>query len=302
MYNHLHALIWKKRLRIVNPIGNRVSNSLFSIEFWIRHAKIFIRYCPCGFNFHDLFFIRYFIQKVSHYKRDVIPVLERWCNLSTTLEFHIALRSESFHNMYVNIIQSMLDLDPRSVARCHLSVYHHSDHRSFDMLDRDVRRYNDMVTVFINHVSERIELFLKSELPYLRQYNQTEDQKSNFYHYSNILYYFWLVYWQSRDGRNEVHPQISHYGNADHPRINTGGDPLASSDNMEDIRRLYAFLTTMAPDIIDWLARLNVYRNEVIEYYNVFRHNIEYILDDQSWTHPIRGRCGWERQYFSMTR
>lgn len=301
MYNYLHASTWKKHLRIVNTVRNFVSNSVLSIRFWIRPTQICIRYWPVWFNFHDLFFIRYFKQKDNHYARDLIPVLKRWCNLSTTLEFHVSLRSQSFRNMFMDIIQTMRYMDHSSVARRHLSGYHYFDYRSFDLLVRDVRRYNDMVRVFINHVTERIEIYLKTELPYLQEYASSNDQQSNVYYYSGIVYYFWLVYWQSRDGRHETKPEIIHYGGIHDLRIDPSREPIALADSEDDIRKLQTFLNELTPDVVDWLTRLNHYRNEVIEHYNIFRQNIERILEDQSWTRPVKGRCGWEQQYFSVT-
>jgi len=284
----------------------RVTNTIWDIGCYRFNLlagpfKIVIRFIQLGFNIHDLFFIRFFKLKDSHYKNDIIPILQHLRNMSTALSPHVDLRSRSFHNMFVNVIQEMQQIDNKSMARCHLQAYHYSDYRAFEIITKDVRRYNDMVQVFINHVTERIELYLKIELPYLRKYSSSEELQSNYYHYNNIVFYFWLVYWQSRDGKIETQPEIVHYGNAHYLRINTSGEPIASADNDDDIRKLHIFLTTLAPDVVDWLTRLNTYRNEVVGHLNTFIQNIEHILDDHSWNKSIKGTCGWERGFRSLS-
>lgn len=160
--------------------------------------------------------------------------------------------------------------------------------------------YNGMVMTFINNITEEIDIYLKIQLPYIRQYNPQEDPQSNFYHYSSILYYFWLVFWQSRDGRHETRLETVQYGNSHHLRIGPSGEPIASANYENDIIKLQTFLTNKTPDVINCLTRLNGYRNEAVDQYTVFRHNIERLLENQAWTRPIRGRCKWERQYFNI--
>jgi len=187
MYFHSNASNRTKHLRIFHSIRNHVRSSLPIVKFWIRPIEIIVRYWPVGFSFHDLFFIRYIKQKDNHYDKDLIPVLQRWCNQDTNLQFHVSIRSQSFHNMFLNVAHSMRFLDPRSVAQDHLYSYHYSDNRSFELLEKNVGIYNNMVGSFINGFTGDIEIFLKTELPHIRRYKQEEDLQMNFYHYSSIL-------------------------------------------------------------------------------------------------------------------
>ena len=157
-----------------------------------------------------------------------------------------------------------------------------------------------MVGSFINGFTENIEIFLKTELPNIRQYTQEEDPQTNLYHYSSIIYYFWLVYWQSRDGRHETQLEIVQYGNSHHLRIGPSGEPIASTNDKDDIIKLQTFMTNKTPNVISRLTRLNEYRNGVIEQYTEFSRSIKRLLEKQAWTRPIRGRCRWEQQYFSI--
>ncbi|MGH9977338.1 MAG: hypothetical protein ACRD8Z_16130, partial [Nitrososphaeraceae archaeon] len=91
---------------------------------------------------------------------------------------------------FLNMIHKMRSLDRNSVARDHLYTYHYFDSRSFELFQKNIGIYNNMVGSFINGITADIEIFLKTKLPYIRQYRQEEDPQSNFYHYSNILYYF----------------------------------------------------------------------------------------------------------------
>jgi hypothetical protein len=301
MYSHLHASNWKKYLGIIDTLWNCRNRLRFGRgSFRVKLCKCINRYWIVGFSIHGLFFIRYFKQKDEHYERDLIPVLDRWCNQTTNLEFHIPIRAQSFHNMFLNLIHNLSFLDSMSVARDHLSSYHYSDNRSFELLQKTMGIYNNMVGSFINGITADIEVFLKLELPTIRQYRHKEDPKSNFYHYSNILYYFWLVYWQSRDGRQETRLEMIQYGNSHHLRISTSAEPIASADNIEDIVKLQTFMTNKTPSVIFRLTRLNEYRIEATEQYEVFRQNIRLLLEKQAWTRPIRGRCKWEQQYFSI--
>jgi hypothetical protein len=90
------------------------------------------------------------------------------------------------------------------------------------------------------------------------------------------------------------------YGNAHHLRIAPSAEPIASANDKDDIIKLQTFMTDNIPDVIFRLTRLNEYRNEAIEQYSVFRQNIELLLQKQAWTSPIKGRCKWEQQYFSI--
>jgi hypothetical protein len=202
--------------------------------------------------------------------------------------------------MFLNMIRNMHAHDSNSVAQDHLYSYNYSDSRSFELLQKNVEIYNIMVGSFIDGFTGDIEIFLKTELPHIRQYRQDDDQQTNFYHYSSILYYFWLVYWQSRDGKHETQLEIVQYGNAHHLRIAPSTEPIASANNKDDIIKLQTFMTNKTPDVIFRLARLSQYRKEVIEQYTVFRQNIEKLLQKQAWTRPIRGRCEWEQQYFNF--
>jgi hypothetical protein len=278
LYSLLDASSRKKCLGITYSVRNRLCYSISSPKFWVRFGQIIIRCWPIGFSFHDLFFIRYFKQKDAHYERDLIPVLQRWCNQDTNLQFHPNIRAQSFHNMFLNLIDNMYFFDRNSVARDHLDSYHYSDNRSFELFQKNVGIYNNMVGSFINGFTGDIEIFLKTRLPNIRQYRQEENPQSNFYHYSNIIYYFWLVYWQSRNGRHETHLEITHYGNAHHLRISTGGEPIASMNSEDDVIRLQTFISNMTTDAIFRLNLLNQYRNETIEQYAVFRQNIEQVV------------------------
>ena len=71
-------------------------------------------------------------------------------------------------------------------------------------------------------------------------------------------------------------------------------------DNEDDVIKLQTFISNMTPNAIFRLTRLDQYRNETVEQYAVFRQNIKQVLEKQAWTGPIRGRCGWEQEYFSI--
>jgi len=198
------------------------------------------------------------------------------------------------------MIDNMRFLDRNSVAQDHLYSYQFSDNRSFELLQKNIGIYNTMIGSFINGFTDDIEIFLKTRLPNIREYRQEEEPKSNFYYYENIIYYFWQTYWESRDGRHKTHLQIDNYGNAHHLKISTGGEPIASMDNENDVNKLQTFLSNMTTHAIFRLNRLNQYRTEAVEQYAVFRQNIRQLLEKQVWTRPIRGRCKWEQQYFSI--
>lgn len=297
MYSLSHATNWKKYSIFSDTVrncGSRFSSSCF----WL--YKCFDNYWIVGFNFRDFFFIRYLRQKDNHYDKDLIPVLERWCNQDTNLQFHVSIRAQSFHNMFLNLVHNMRFLDRMSVARDHLYSYDYSDNRSFELLQRNVGIYNNMVGSFVNSFTDDIEIFLKTELPHIRLHKQKEDPQTNFYHYSSILYYFWLVYWQSRNGRQETRLEMVQNGDAHHLKIAPNAEPIASASDKDDVIKLQTFMTNKTPNVIFRLTRLNQYRNEVIEQFTEFKHNIERLLENQAWTRPISGRCRWEQQYFSI--
>jgi hypothetical protein len=290
--------------------GSKVSNKFRVIDtiwrvryhsrnFRSRLFKIIISFNLIGFSIHDFFFIKYFRLRDNHYKNDIIPTLKQWCNIDTALSPHIQIRLRSFDNLFVNVIKDMLEIDDKSMARCHLESYTYSDVRSFEKLVKSIVQYNNMVQVFINTLMEKVEWHLKLKLPHLQKHNAL-CPKENKYYFPNIIYCFWLACLDSLHERVETRTEIVQYGDRHHLRISTTQELMASSENKNDIIALQTFLVDMTPDIIDWFRRLIIYRNEAIEDYNMFRQNIEHILDDHWWNKSLKGTCGWERGFWRL--
>jgi hypothetical protein len=204
--------------------------------------------------------------------------------------------------MFISAIERIRQLDPESMARCHLESYHYSDDRSLTNISRHVQFFNEMVRVFIYDVYERVHTYIATKLLFMSPYDQTYWSETNYYHYSNIVYYFWLVFWERRNGKNETHLELTQNGNEYHIRIRPSAELIAVTKNGEDAEKLYRYLCERTPDVVDWLNRLETYRNEVIGHYNTFIDNIRFILSEYRWIQSFKGRCVWERRSWGIRR
>lgn len=254
-------------------------------------------YCGCFY-----FFIKYFESQQQHYRDDIIPIFRSWCEIGTPLQFHADFREHQFGNMFIDAINRIRHSDPQLMARCHLESYPYSDDRSLQAISHQVQQFNDRVRVFRHHVYEAVYTYAATQLFLMRPYDQIDWSEKNYYHYSNIVYYLWLVFWERRGGKYETHLELKQNGNEYHIRIIPSAEPIAMTTNKEDAEKFNKYFCDQTPDLVHWLNRLETARNEVVNRYNTFIQNIMSILSEYRWTwvQSIRGRCEWERHFWRI--
>jgi hypothetical protein len=288
----------KKCLRIVDTIRSYRSNTFWDTKLWLRLLTICRKYWPIGFSFHDFFFIRYFQQKDVHYESDIVAIFREWARLDPALRFDTSLRPELFKKMLINFIDNLNRYDRLSMGRCHLEAYNYSDNRSFEKISNEVLAFNHRVHLFIGHVAETFDIFVRRQLPHIKNYNLSS--VTNYYHYSNVVYYFWQVFWEVQNGNPETTLEVITEGDTYILRIIPGQDQIAMAKDKNDVEKIREYLLLETPAIVSWLTALNVDGNEVIRRCRVFTQNIRVILNDHAWNRSIRGRCSWERGFLGM--
>jgi predicted nuclease of predicted toxin-antitoxin system len=287
-----------ERLKNIDTIRYFIRDYFLRIQPWHKLRKICIRYCPIWFNFHDFFFIIYFCQKDVHYESDIVPIFEQWARLDPALRFDTSLRPELFKKMLINFIDNLNRYDRLSMGRCHLEAYNYSDNRSFEKISNEVLAFNHMVHLFIGHVAETFDIFVRTQLPHIKAYNLS--LVTNYYHYSNVVYYFWQVFWEVQNGNTETTLEVITERDTYILRIIPGQDQIAMAKDKNDVEKIRKYLLLETPAMVSWLTALNVDGNEVIRRCRVFTQNIRVILNDHAWNRLIRGRCGWERGFWDM--
>jgi hypothetical protein len=264
------------------------------------HKYHFTRWLDyCGIFY---FFIKYIRLQEKHYHNQIRPIFDSWLKIDTSLQFHSSVRERQFDNMFINAIQQIRQPDPKSMARCHLESYRYSDDRSLTNISRQVQFFNERVRVFIYDVYERAHTYIATQLLFMPPYDQTYWSETNYYHYSNIVYYFWLVFWERRNGKHETHLELTQNGNECWIRIKPSAEPIAMTKYKEDAEKLYKYLCERTPNVVDWLNRLEIDRNEVVGHLNTFIQNIESILSEYRWIQSFKGKCIWERQFWAIRR
>lgn len=266
-----------------------------NFQLFIRSFRIIARACHLGFNRTDLFFLNYFKLKDQHYKNDVKPVFEAWTILGIQpLEFHTPLRGKEFENLLIKTPNKLIQADRRSMGRSHLDGYRTNLNSVLDRIDE----YNQKIHTFVQDFDTRTRQDITTNIPSLEEHNSKLDQQSNFYHFVNIPYYIWTKFWEES---HEAELVITDYSNQVHElRISPGKEIIARSDDRDDISGLKKYIDKIAVDGINTIRQLNEDRNRIIPDFQTFTDSVGTILGNIAWNKPFKGRCGWERGYWSI--
>jgi hypothetical protein len=119
---------------------------------------------------------------------------------------------------------------------------------------------------------------------------------SNVYYFGNILYHVWNEFWGS-------HGQLAimQHGVVDYELIREPGRitiAIADRDSLESLRM---YLDSYTPNIVEELQNIRSERDDVAIYFHNFAKTIYRVIRDIKWNTPLKGKCGWERGFWSIT-
>jgi hypothetical protein len=220
--------------------------------------------------------------------------------VNTALQYHADFREHQFDNMMIDAIKRIEDSDSQSMAKCHLKSYGYTDDRSLENISEVLLRFNSRVRILKDHLYEAVHSYVGTQLLRIHPYDQTNWSKTNYYHYSNIVHYFWIKSWEQRENKSDIYLDWTQIGSEHSLTIKPSGDPIAKLEYKEDAEKLYNFLLKQTDGITNWLNILETDRIELISRYNTFTTNIARILREYKWTDTIKGRCNWERQFWRI--
>lgn len=233
------------------------------------------------------FFIRYLRKKQKHYENDIKPVFIQWAELTIQpLDYHY---SSTFDALVIPIIDTIHGMDHDDMAYSHLEGY-----KEYDLLlliAHHVRKYNTSLHNFINDITGCIESDITALVPTVSKYNSEQPQKSNYYFLSNILKYLWNKFWEEKA---EYRMEIEGNELIQIP----GKDTICLSDNRTNLKKLKEYIDGITNETVYTLLSFEIERNHIVKLVDDFRKSIYLIERDIRWNKGLKGRCGWERNFW----
>jgi hypothetical protein len=238
----------------------------------------------CGIFY---FFIKYLKIKQEHYKNDIKPIFVKWANLTIQpLDYHY---TNTFDTLFITIIDTIREVDHENMATSHLKRY-----KEYDLLlliTYLINQYDTNLQDFIMHVTSRIQSNVAALIPIISPYDSQQPQKINYYFLSNILRYFWAKFWEEK---REYGIEIK--GNA---LIQIPGERTISvSDNNIQLQKLKEYIDAITDEIVYTLLSFEVERDGIHRLVDDFTKRIYLIERDIRWNKGLKGRCGWERNFW----
>jgi hypothetical protein len=263
-----------------------------NIQLFFRSFRSIARACCFDINGTEYFFLKYFKSRDEHYKNDVKPILETWASVTIPpLNFH-----DVFDDLYIYMIPKLEELDPDGIGRDHLKAYSDIETARFSILKTRFDNYNQMVSNFIEDMNKMLPLEISQHAPRLEQYDAKRNQHSSVYYQSYIHLYVWRKFW-NEDLQLEITPT-----RPDEFQLKAENVLLIIAvGDRESLESLRMYLNSVIPDIVAQLNNISGEREILIKYFQSFTETINMIIRNVSWNKGFKGRCGWERGFWSIT-
>lgn len=185
--------------------------------------------------------------------------------------------------------------DPKSMGRSHLDGYR----TNLNAVLHHINEFNQKIRAFVQDFDTRTRQDITTIMPSLEDYNSKLDQQSNFYHFVNIPYYLWTKLWEESP---EAELVITDYNNQVHElRMSPGKELLARSENRDNLSKLKKYIDDRTVDTVSTLRQLKEQRNMIVPKFQNFTTSVCGILDNILWNRGLKGKCQWEKGYWSIT-
>ena len=122
-------------------------------------------------------------------------------------------------------------------------------------------------------------------------YSYKQPQASNYYHLTNILRYLWDKFWE-----RELEAQLEIKGN-ELMQI-PGERRISLGDNEIELQKLKEYIEKIRDDIVYTLLSFEIERDDIKKLVGDFTNRIYLIERNMRWHHGLKGRCGWERNFW----
>jgi hypothetical protein len=200
-----------------------------------------------------------------------------------------------FNELSIIILTQLEASDPTNMSRDHLDEYFYLDDGTFPGIKRYNYTYNQMVSNFIQDTKEMLRLDIPLYSPALRIHDSSIDQHSSFYYLYNVERYIWCKSWPQDI---QLVKRLSR-PNEFELKIQPGDVVIAVGDD-ENIHGLSTYLNAVTPRLVDELNHLRAERENVMRHFQNFTETINMIIRNISWNMGFKGKCRWERGFWSI--
>lgn len=129
------------------------------------------------------------------------------------------------------------------------------------------------------------------------EYDNVTKLRNNYYVLHNIRSYLWTKYWEEEPKTTlSVIQEGGDYVLASSESPNR----LAISDNEWDLQQLKEYLDSITDEYVNSVRAIDSERKTVVSDFNNFKQVVQLIMRDLSWNRLLKGKCGWEKGFFSL--
>lgn len=182
----------------------------------------------------------------------------------------------------------------RGVDHDGMTTSHLEGYKEYDLLmliRYVINQYNTNLQDFILHVTSRIQSVVAASVPIISPYDTQQPQKMNYYFLSNILRYFWDKFWEERQ---EYRIEIK----GDELIQIPGQRTIGVSDNKIQLQKLKENIDAITDEIVFELLSFEIERGDTRTLVIEFTERMHFIERDIRWNKGLKGRCGWERNFW----
>lgn len=169
------------------------------------------------------------------------------------LDIHAPIKGKEFENLFVTTAEILVQIDGKSMGRCHLNSYQYTDDRNIDVVIKHINEYNQKICNYVNEFDTRVRQEISMRVPSLEEYRRR--QKVNYYHYENIPYYFWQKVFDDT-GNSRLAINSSPDDSLHELRKEPGNDRIAIGSTKDAVSALKEYLDSITEDTVKTLRQL----------------------------------------------
>ena len=249
--------------------------------------KRWIDYCGIFY-----FFIKYLKIKQQHYEHDIKPVFTKWAKLTIQpLSYHDF--SATLESLVIPIVDTIHAMDHDDMAASHLEGY--KEYELLLLITYCVRKYNTSLLDFTKETTVHIQSDVAALVPIISLYDIQRPQASNYYFLSNIFHYLWDKFWEKKP---EARLEIVENGERFELMQIPGRRSISLADNRTQLQKLKEYIDQITGEIVYTLLSFEVERDHICGLVTDFSSRLYLIERDIRWHQGLKGRCGWERNFW----
>lgn len=202
--------------------------------------------------------------------------------------------STTFDPLVIDILDTIRALDHDGMAASHLVGYR-KENELLLLITYFVKKYNTSRLNLVNDTTAHMKSDIAVLVPAISLYDIQRPQASNYYFLFNILRYLWDKFWERVP---ETRLEIVENGERFELIQIPGKRRISLSDNRIHLEKLKEYIDKITDDIVYTLLSFEVEREYIHRLVSDFIKRIYLIERDIRWNQGVKGRCGWERNFW----